>query len=251
MNEQIKNQLAMESASQVHADWCIQELNNYFERVKSNFYGNNYGEALRKGCYKGVQERNEVQLDIGYLVSHETMVNGAFNDFNKFVQLINKGAINVKKFTPRNLTETEIAKAGSDYKNGEENILRPFEKLSANSQKENLDAAIGAVNVFVELSQAGVSITEMKNDPEINKLIGIAIHTDWLKRNLNHPNEDLKVPYEELDKWTQQQDLTVFSAVLDVVKKNPEKYFVLRVEGAFVPDYTEEERKLLGVSKTR
>lgn len=251
MEEQLKQQLVMESASKVHADWCMQELNGYFERTKANFNGNNYGIALEKGCYKGEQKRNEVALDVGFLQGHETMVNNAFSDFTNFVNLVNTGAIDVKRFANRTLTEEEMVKAGSNYREGQENILRPFEQLSADSQRENLDAAIGAVNVFVELSQAGITIDEMEKDPEMKDLIGTAIHTDWLKRNADHPNEELKVPYGQLDEWTQQQDLSVYGAMLNIVKQNPEKYFVPVVDGAIVPDYDKEERELLGIASSR
>ena len=251
MNEQLRQQIVVESASKVHEDWCMQELNGYFERTKNNFNGNNYGEAFEKGCYKKEQKRNEVELDVVYLQWHETMLNSGMEDFNGFIRLVNKGAVNVKRFVNRNLNNEEIVKAGSNYKNGQENILRSFSELSDDSQKENLDAAIGAVNVYVQLSQAGISIEEMEKNPEIRDLIGIAIHTDWLKRNPNHPNEDLKVPYDQLDEWTQQQDLTVYGAMLNVVKNNPEKYYVPAIEGAIVPDYDKEEKELLGIAASR
>lgn len=87
----------------------------------------------------------------------------------------------------------------------------------------------------------------MKNDPKITELIGIAIHIDWLKRNQEHPNQDLKVPYSNLDEWTQQQDLTVFSALLSVAEQNKEKYTIKPVEGKQIPDYLKEESDLLGM----
>ena len=60
----------------------------------------------------------------------------------------------------------------------------------------------------------------MLENSEIRNLIGVGIHTDWMKRNPNHPNESLKVSYSELDDWTKQQDLTIFDALIKVVKKN-------------------------------
>lgn len=251
MKEQLKRQLAMEAASKVHSDWCMKELKGFFDRTMANFNGSNNGIALQKGCYKGGQKRNEVEFNVAFFLSHMTMIRGAFKNFTNFVKLVNKGDLKVKRFVDRSLTEREKEKAGSNYRAGQENILRPFEELSSASQKENLDAAIGAVNVFVELSQAGITIDEMENDPEMKDLIGTAIHTDWLKRNENHPNNDLKVPYSRLDEWTQQQDLTVYGAMLSVVKQNPKKYFVPALDGATISDYDNEEKKLLGISNSR
>lgn len=208
-------------------------------------------ETLEQACYKGNNKRNEVETDNVWLIQHETATNIALNSFDNFIKLINTGAIKVKRFAKRNLTQEEQQKAGTDYKQGEENILRPFTELSKDSQKENLEAAIGAANVYIELSQAGVTINEMETNPEMKELIGIAIHTDWLKRNKNHPNEDLKVPYKNLDEWTQQQDLTVYEALLRTVKENKEKYQVPVIKDKKIPNYEQAEKELLGIGQVR
>ena len=149
------------------------------------------------------------------------------------------------------LAEEEIKKAGKNYKNGEENILRDFRQLSSASKKENLEAAIGAYNVYEKLSKAGISIDAMENNPEIKNIIGVAIHTDWLKRNVNHPDDSLKVSYDKLDSWTKQQDLTVFSALLGVVKANGNKYLVEPVSGEKIPNYFDEDQELLVTGRGR
>lgn len=85
----------------------------------------------------------------------------------------------------------------------------------------------------------------MENDQSLKNMIGLAIHTDWLKRNKNHSNDSLKVPYCELDEWTQSQDLTVFYALLEIVKQNKEKYTIKAVPGFVLPNYVEEEKQIL------
>ena len=243
--------LTYDHASKVHEDWCNQELFGFFWRLQDTLKKSETpGLALGAACYKGEQKRNEIVLDIPYMQSYDTTFKNVVNngDFDQFKsQFVDRGNIEVMRFAKRSLTDEEIRKAGNNYRNGEENILRPFKELSADSKKENLEAAIGACNVYEEMCKAGVSIEEMEVNTEIRNMIGIAIHADWLKRNMNHPNESLKVPYAELDSWTQQQDLTVFGALLDVVKKNKNLYFINKEEGFVLPDYEAEERKILGL----
>ena len=252
MNKETREDLIIASAAKVHEDWCEQELEGFWKRaVEAKKTIENPGEALEKACFKGEQKRNEIFIDVAQMVSYESISSRIFTDFNAFKGMVNMGAIDVKRMVPRELSPEEIVAAGVDYKDGKENILRPFLKLSDASQKENLDAAIGAANVYVQLSEAGVSIQRMENDPEIRNLIGVAIHADWLKRNKEHPNDSLKVPYSQLDEWTQQQDLTVFGALLTAVKENPEKYAVQPVPGVSIPDYLSEEQAILESTNKR
>ena len=248
MDENVMKELEMEAASKVHADWCMSELRAYFDRAQTEYQGN-LSAAYYKACFKNGKPRNEVEFDTPFLIAHSVLADESIKSFENFMKLFNIGAINVKRFTKRTLTEEEIAKAGKNYKDGEENILRSFDELSHASQEENLSAAIGAVKVFTELAKAGVTIDEMKKNAEMRHSIGVAIHLDWLKRNQNHPNDSLKVPYDELDEWTQQQDLTVFDAILDVVMQQPTKYVIAQVDGAIVPDYEELERQMFGHTK--
>ena len=246
MEKILKEELILKSASLVHKNWCIQELAGFFKRAqKASEQNQDIVSALQMACYKDGLKRNEVELDVTYFAQHKTLVQSCLFDFDKFMTLYNTGAIAIKRFVKRDLTDEEIKTSGSNYRNGEENILRPFKELSTDSKKENLEAAIGAFNVYEQLSQAGITLEQMMNDLEIKKIIGIAIHTDWLKRNMDHPNENLKIPYEQLDEWTQQQDLTVFNALLNVVKENKNKYFIQPVEGVVLKNYVEEERALL------
>ncbi len=250
MDKNLSENLIIQAASSVHADWCIQELKAFYERAKVAYQEvGNPGEAFRRACFKGNQKRNEVLFDGAWINLHETLISKIFNSFEDFMIVFNRGGIDVKRFVKRNLTAEEIKNQNyEDYKKetGEENILRPFTSLSADSKKENLEAAVGAYNVYVQMSKAGISIEDMLNNLEIRDIIGVAIHTDWLKRNMNHPNDSLKVPYSQLDEWTKSQDLVVFDALLGVVRKNLEQYKVMSEEGFVLPDYVEEEKNLLG-----
>ena len=249
MNNDIKSDLVIESASKVHEEWCNQEIEAYYNRSK-NLYdtGLELKEALYQACYKNGTKRNEINLDTGYLVMNEVQASQMLKDFNIFLKLVNSGAIEIFRYTKREgLTAEEVKRLGNNYKNGEENILVDFIKLSESSKKENLDAAIGAANVFEEFQKVGISIEEMENNPEILTQIGIAIHLDWVKRNPNHPNQSLIVPYNQLDEWTQQQDITVFKALLETVKKNPEKYQVAKIEGYELQNYQTEEKAYFGI----
>ncbi len=253
MENSIKEELIFAAASKVHEDWCIQELKAFFERAKeARLTAKTPREAWDKACFKNGTKRNEIWVDVGFMLGHETLGELSFRNFNDFLSLVKYDGLEVKRYVKRTLTEKEKASI-RDYKDGtgEENILKSFKDLSADSKKENLDAAIGALNVYEEMSKAGISVEEMENDPEIKNQIGIAIHTDWLKRNMDHPNESLKVPYSDLDDWTKQQDLTVFGALLSVVKQNKEHFQVSPVEGFNLPDYEEEEKKVLGISEAK
>lgn len=204
--------------------------------------------ALNLACYKGEQKRNEISIDLNAMWEYESIMSeNCLSSFENFMTLVNKSIIDIKRFTVRNLMESEQREnyLSGNYKveTGEENILRGFRELSSDSKKENLEAAIGAYNVFEQLSQAGVSIEAMKCNDSTKQMIGLAIHTDWLKRNKNHSNDSLKVPYGELDDWTKQQDITVFEALLTVVEQNG--ISISPIAGYKIPDYLLEEREIL------
>ncbi len=250
-----KEKLIIDAAAKVHEDWCTEEMFGYFWRLQETLKHDKEYDAILKACYKGDKKRVDVDLDISELVRMDRRYLKKLvvdeKDFDTFKSVfIDGGRIVLKRFVERNLTDNEIHKASvnGNYKDGKENILLNFNELSADSKKENLEAAIGAFNVYEQMSKAGISIEEMEKNPEINNMIGIAIHTDWLKRNMNHENESLKVPYAELDSWTKKQDLTVFGALLDVVKKNRNMYSIDKVDGFELPDYEAEEREVLGLS---
>ena len=185
-------------------------------------------------------------------MGHESFADNCLKNFDDFMFLVRSDGFESKRFTERKLTEEEQRNAGEHYRKGtgEENILRPFVELSADSKKENVGAAIGAYNVFEQMSKAGITIQQMETDPRITNLIGIAIHADWLGPNKEHPNEELKVSYSQLDEWTQQEDLTVFAALLEVVKNNPEKFAIAYEEGYKLPDYEAREAEILAELKS-
>ena len=250
-----KEDLIIEAASLVHEDWCNQELEAFFNRAKKIYIEGekNISKALYGACYKNNVKRNELDIDISFMVGHETMAAQCLDDFDSFMRLVKIGAIEIKRFTSRNLTDEEkkVNLNTGDYKEetNEENILRDFSSLSAASKIENLQAAISAYTVFEQLSKLGINIGEMVNNPNVRNVIGIGIHTDWLKRNLDHPNESLKVPYSELDDWTKQQDLTVFDAMIKVVKKH--NVVISPVKEFCIPEYSFEQAKVLEDYKSK
>ena len=185
---------------------------------------------------------------------HEILANAMFSDYNVFKTVIKGGGIELKDFAIRDLIEEEIIemqKTG-DYRveTKEENILRPFIKLSSDSKKENLAAALGAFSVYEDLSKAGISIEEMETDPKIRNIIGIAIHTDWLKRNLDHEDESIKIPYSDLTEQAKEQDLTVFGALLHVVKKDMSRYKINPEPNHQIQNYEELEKEVLSNKKS-
>ena len=228
MEKATEEELLISAAAKVHEDWCTHELKAFFERAReARPTVQTPGEAWDKACFKNGTQRNEIWVDTGFMVGHEALGEASFRNFDDFLKIVTRGGLEVRRYAKRTLTEEEIQRS-PDYKRetGEENILKPFKDLSADSKKENLEAAIGALHVYEEMSKVGISIEQMENDPGIRNQIGVSIHDDWLRRNPDHPNESLKVPYSELDEWTKQQDLTVFSALLTVVKQNKEHFQV-------------------------
>lgn len=250
-----KEELIVEIASKIHADYCEDELRDFFSRmqsIKENNHEMMPGKILERACFDKGTKRNHIILDETWLQFHETETRLMFDDYETFKSVVECGGCDIKDFAKRDLSDEEIKdiKTEGDYRDyivetGEENILRPFSKLSQDSKKENLRAALGAYEVYENLSKAGVTIEQMENDPNIKNLIGIAIHTDWLKRNMDHENEGLLIPYNQLDNQAKEQDLTVFNALLHVVKNNGDKYKIAPVPNFKIPDYQSLENEVL------
>lgn len=251
-----KEELIILAASLVYQDWCMQEYKGFWERAVKiyNDGEKNIGNSLRKACFKGNTKRNEIFIDTGFMVMHESIADNCLNSFDDFMFLIKSGGLEIKRFTTRNLTEeekmTNINNGNYKPETEEENILREFKYLSEDSKKENLESAISAYTIFEELSKAGVSIEQMTKNKEIRNLIGVGIHAHWLKRNPDHPNNALKVPYSELDDWTKDQDLIVFDALLKIVK---DKNILIEPNqtGYFLPDYLLLEQQALEEIRTK
>ena len=248
MEKEIRKELAEMAAASVHEAWCMGELKGFHQRYlaaveaeskqkseedefMSYVLGVDSRGALDKACFKGDKKRNEVSLsDKAY---GQNWIWAKMSTLEGFLSLIADGYIKVKRFTRRDLTQEEIQAAGKNYnpQTKEENILRPFKRLSAASKEENMSAAIGAVKIYEEYLRRGYTVEQLRS-PELRDEIGTLIHADWMQRNkINKGNEHLFVPYAELDDWTKQQDLDVFYAMLEVVEKNPERYAVERVDG--------------------
>ena len=229
METKVRSELMMLSASKVHEAWCEGELKAFYGRMQENLKdGANVGAALRQACIKGGKKRNEIELDIGWLDGHGVSTYTALQTYDGFKALVDKGVIEVKRFTGRNLTKDEQKKAGTNYnpETQEENILRPFSALSIDSQKENVSAAVSAVTVYEAFLKRGATVEQLKQE-DMREAIGTLIHADWMRRNpKTASNSYLYVPYAELGDWEKQQDLDVFFAMLEIVESNPEKYFV-------------------------
>ena len=252
-----KEDLIVLIASKVHEDYCEDEYRDFFSRlnkIKKEGQITNPGDMLRQACFDGETKRNDVVLDMAWLQLNETIASSMFDEYDSFKKVIASGGIDLKDFAIRNLVEEEIIEMqrNGDYliDTQEENILRPFSELSMDSKKENLAAALGAYKVYEQLSKAGVTIDEMEHNPEIKNLIGIAIHTDWLKRNRNHEDESIKIPFSELTEQAKEQDLTVFGALLHVVKKDLEKYRIAPEPNYQIPDYISQEKEVLSNKKS-
>lgn len=203
----VKEALSYSLASDLHAEWCSQELRAFFLRAQEEFAKTqNYGQALRQACYKGDTKRNEVEIDTGWLVGHETIAKKCLEDFEIFKSLFIKGVIEVKRFTKRNLSSEEIKEAGNNYVDGKENILRSFNKISSSSQKDNLEAARVAINLTYDKMMTGEIITD-----DMLEEMGSFVHEEWLKRNQwvfdpNYGNQSLAVPYEKLTEEEKDKD---------------------------------------------
>lgn len=203
----VKDALSYALGADLHEEWCNQELYAFFLRAQQEFAKcKRYGQALEQACYKGGEKRNEVEVDTGWLVGHETMAELCLTDFHIFKQLFDKGVIEVKRFTKRTLTSEEIARSGRNYVDGKENILRGFSALSSASQADNLEAARVVIGLVYDKAMAGEPIT----DEELEQM-GSVIHEEWLKRNSwvydpNYGNPKLAVPYEQLSPEEQEKD---------------------------------------------
>ena len=206
-DELIKESLSYDLGADLHEAWCNQELYAFFLRAQQEFSKtNDYDQALRQACYKGEDKRNEVEIDTEWLNSNEQTASQCLTDFNVFKDLFDKGIIQVKRFTKRSLTPEEISRAGNDYVDGKENILRSFSQISSASQMDNLEAAKVAIEQVYDKVMAGESIT----DEELERMASV-IHEEWLNRNSwvydpNYGNPSLAVPYEELSKEEQDKD---------------------------------------------
>lgn len=252
----IKEELIFEIATEMHASYCEDELRDFFnrvQRIKLEGRIKEPGMILQNACFENGVKRNDIILDTAWLSLHESQARMMFDDYEIFKNVVASGGCDIKDFAKRNLTEEEIReiKNVGDYRieTGEENILRPFKDLSQDSKKENLSGALGAYQVYEDLAKAGITIHQMETDPQIRNLIGAAIHTDWLKRNMDHENNSLKIPYNELDEQGKEQDLTVFNALLKVVKQNGTKYIINPVPNHQIQDYIALEQEVLSSKK--
>ncbi len=206
-DQTIKTALSYSLGEDLHEAWCTQELQAFFMRLQKELATTeSYGQALEKACYKGEDKRNEIEIDTGWLVGHDTTAALAMRNFDDFKKLVDGGVITIKRFTKRNLTSEEIERIGADYVDGKENILRRFSELSRASQEDNLEAAKVAIEQVYDKTIAGEPIS-----PEELEQMGANIHEEWLKRNTwvydpNYGDPKLAVPYEQLSEDEKDKD---------------------------------------------
>lgn len=229
MKKQDKEQLIVAAAARVHAAWCEEELKAFYGRLTNEMkLGGRVDEMLTNAGLKNGKVRNLVSINRTNIFNDE-WIKVQLSTYEGFKKLIDDGVIKVERFVSRNLTDEEIAMAGENYNatTKQENILRPFEKLSADSKTENLQAAESAVAVYEEMSKCNVGLEQLANG-KFKTEIGVKIHADWMKRNVSRKDNspELFVEYAALDEWVKGQDLTVFNAMLEEVKLNKEKYAV-------------------------
>ena len=138
MKVEDRNQLITNAAAKMHEAWCEGELRAFYSRFTAEVEkGAGNGTALYNACYTNGKQRNALELDTTWLQFHEVTATEDLKTFEGFMDLFNKGIIEVKRFTERTLTEEEQKKAGAGNYNAAtktENILRTFDKLSADSQ---------------------------------------------------------------------------------------------------------------------
>lgn len=235
MEQKDREYLIMSAASAIHEAWCEGELKAFYDRfLAERANGATFADALRGACLKNGKPRNECVPDMDWIYGHTTMIDEDFKTYAGFKrQVVQFGAYEIKRFVPRNLTEQEQRNAGFDYKpdTKEENILKPFAQLSADSQRENLGAARDALYVYEEYAKRGATMEQFKSE-EAQRAIGTLIHTSWMKRNeRTEANKHLFVPYDQLDDWTKQQDLDVFKALLQEIEKDPQRFAVEKEDG--------------------
>lgn len=241
MDDKIREELANEAAASVHEEWIDNELQNFHARFLEALKKepNSPQKALLEACFvekngKKVQ-RNEVEIDADWCRQNPVTAYNMLLDFKRFKnEMIKKGFVTVKRFTERVVTPEEQKRLGADYKEGKENILRPFSELSASSKQENLDAAVSAVTTYIMFAASGRDLLQHITDDggfsetvtdEQKKTIGTLIHADWMQRNdVNDSNRYLFVEYDALDAYPKQQDLNVFKAVMQKVKQNLQRY---------------------------
>ena len=203
----IKKALSYELGADLHTEWCMEELKSFYKRFKEAYSKlDNYGRALEEACYKNGTKRNECELDISFLVGHDIYASRIATDFKVFVNLFKLGAIEVKRYTKRKLTEEETHRTDIDYVDGKENILREFKYLSVASQKDNLEAAVVAISLVYDKVMNGEEITEETLDK-----LAIIVHEEWLRRNdwvfdKEYGNPTLAVPYFKLPEDEKEKD---------------------------------------------
>ena len=208
MDERIvKEALSYSLGEELHDAWCKQEIYAFFLRACAEYEKTkNYGEAFQKACFVGDTKRNEVNLDVPYLVGHENLASRCLTDFNVFMRLFHNGIIEIKRFKKTTVSSEEEQELGKNFKEGKENILREFKSLSSDAKCEYLDAARVAIDLVFHRIVSG----EILRPEDIERLAG-EVHLEWLRRNMwifepGVGNPQLAVPYAQLSEEEKAKD---------------------------------------------
>lgn len=237
MDSKTKDELILLTSIKSHSLWCDNEIKSFYDRLINTSDKDSVIMRFNKACYKDNNKRNEI------IINDNNILNKCFNDYDYFKDLIDKKNIIIKRYVKRDISIEDIKILGNDYIDGMENILKDFNELSSVSKMEAMDGAISSIKVYEDLRFANISIDNM-NDDKIKDIIGIAIHNDWLKRNIDHASDNLKASYLELDEWNKLQDLNIFYIMLDIIKDNPSRYYI-ESKNMELPNYMEEEKEIL------
>lgn len=132
-------------------------------------------------------------------------------------------------------------------------IMEVVEKVYKNNvltdkdRRKYLEYCVCAYNIYEQLCFSGIFYEEI-DDLDIRDYIGYAMHVEWLNM---HRDSFEKVSYDELDSVIKKQYFVVFDNLVDIVRKNGDKYLVDSVEDYDLFDYESAERKILGLPEIK
>lgn len=234
MNSESKNELINKVASLLHkknSEAVLKEFHSRYLKMAETVA--DPMKALVQACFVGNNKQSEVYVDSDWAEINGHNARYELRYFDKFKELVEDKIIEIQSYAKRNLTLAERFRASSeDYREDtkEENILRPFNKLSADSKKEYLQLAITAVNIYEEYAKRGAVLAQYAGK-KATEAVGTLLHAAWMKTTeKTAENANLFVPYDKLDNATKNQELEVFRMLVKEVEADEQKYAVNQVE---------------------
>lgn len=237
-----KENIIVEVSALIYKNWSEKELKKFYERAKKIYIDGekNIAKALRAACYENNIKTNEIYIDVPFIQAHEILAQHCLDDFSSFLKLVNLGMFNISK---NNLREYESI---TNFKESSKNEMyfADIYHSSQDMQREILASVISSYTVFEDLSKAGISIDEMLVNEEFRNIIGTALHTEWLKRNSETLNRNLKIPFSKLDSQTKKQYLIIFDNLIRFIRDNNIKTDK-NYSNLPMPDYSLKEKNVL------